>query len=301
MYNDRPSAKHMVLTLAGWAVGLLAVAGVMVAISTAMAPKTPSDKLPAAVETTATATAAVVATMVAPPVATPTVPAPTPAPAAKRSSASTKPLAGKVVVIDAGHQAFGDSSVEPIGPGSPTRKAKVSGGASGVTTHNAESLVNLQVARRLQEELVSRGAKVVMVRTKQAVNISNSKRASIANNAHADLFIRLHCDGNSDRSLSGLSTLVPGANKWTKPIVAKSKKAGVFIHDAVISETGAVDRGVVTRNDLSGFNWSKVPTVLVEMGFLSNPAEDVKLSTMAYQLSLATGLANGIEKYLTAK
>jgi N-acetylmuramoyl-L-alanine amidase len=159
----------------------------------------------------------------------------------------------------------------------------------------------LQVARRLQEELVRRGAKVVMVRTKQNVNVSNSKRAAIANDADADLFIRLHCDGNSDRSLTGLSTLVPKSNEWTRPIVAESKKAGGDVHEAVIARTGAKDRGVVSRGDLSGFNWAKVPTILVEMGFLSNSAEDQKLSTASYQQALATGMSAGVEEYLTAR
>ena len=137
-----------------------------------------------------------------------------------------------------------------------------------------------------------------MVRKSQNVNISNSKRADIANDAKADLFVRLHCDGNSNRSLTGLSTLVPKSNKWTAPIVAESKKAGVLVHKAVISETRAKDRGVVARSDLSGFNWAKVPTVLVEMGFLSNVSDDVKLEGGAYQQALAVGLAKGIEDYL---
>ena len=41
--------------------------------------------------------------------------------------------------------------------------------------------------------------------------------------------------------------------------------------------------------------------MLVEMGFLSNPGEDVKLARSAYQQALAVGLANGVEDYLTAK
>lgn len=308
MYNDRPSTKHMILTLVGWAVGLLAVAGIMVAISTAMAPKTPSDKAPAQTEATSTATASVLPTLVVPPPVTTTapvpvpvpVPAPVPTPTPSQSSSPAKSLTGKVVAIDAGHQAGGDSSLEPVGPGSSQKKPKVTSGTSGVTTHNAESSINLQVALKLRAELLRRGAKVVMIRTKQGVNISNSKRASIANRAKADLFIRLHCNGSTDHSVTGLSTLVPKSNTWTKPIVAESRKAGGYVHKSVVGQTGARDRGVVGRSDLSGFNWAKVPTVLVEMGFLSNSAEDVKLSTAAYQQSLASGMASGIEKYLKA-
>ena len=58
------------------------------------------------------------------------------------------------------------------------------------------------------------------------------------------------------------------------------------------------DRGVVERDDMTGFNWSKVPVILVEMGFLSNRSEDQMLSTGAYQDKLAKGLADGIEAAL---
>lgn len=309
MYNDRPSTKRIVLTLVGLGVGLLVVFGLIVALSTALAPKTPTDASPteepsASVVATPSAASALVqasapATLTGAPV--PPVASPASAASPKRSAVHANSLSGKVVVIDAGHQAHGDASPEPIGPGAAEMKPKVATGATGVQTGNLESLVNLQVARKLQQELLARGANVVMVRTSQNVNISNSKRAGIANDAHADLFVRLHCDGNDNHSMVGLSTLIPKSNRWTRPIVAESKKAGRYVHNAVIAQTGAHDRGVVDRGDLSGFNWAKVPTVLVEMGFLSNPGEDVKLARSEYQQALAVGLANGVEDYLTAK
>ncbi len=117
-----------------------------------------------------------------------------------------------------------------------------------------------------------------MVRTSQDVNIANSKRAEIANDAEADLFIRLHCDGNDKRSMMGLSTLVPASNKWTRPIVGEQHaRREATCTRRSSRQTGANDLGVGDRGDLSGFNWSKVPTVLVEMGFMTNPGEDVKL------------------------
>lgn len=219
---------------------------------------------------------------------------PEPAPAQKAAPASTK----GVVVIDAGHQKKADLSLEPIGPGASERKPKVQGGASGVATKNAESAVNLEVAKRLRDELEARGVRVIMVRERQDVNVANSKRAKIANEADADLFIRLHCDGSGGGSTRGLSTLVPGKNRWTGPILSESMKAGRIVHKAVIRSTGAKDRGVISRSDLSGFNWSEVPTVLVEMGFMSNPDEDRKLDSDEYQDKLAEGMADGIVDYL---
>jgi N-acetylmuramoyl-L-alanine amidase len=212
-----------------------------------------------------------------------------------------------VVVIDAGHQAQGDSSLEPIGPGSSSKKPRVSDGATGVVTHNPESKVNLEVALKLQKVLEAQGVKVVQVRTTQDVNISNSARAQVANKAAAAhpgtpvLFIRLHCDGISSSSANGLSTLIPEKNQWTGPILSESAKAGRLVHAAALSATGASDRGVVTRADLSGFNWAKVPTVLVEMGFMSNATEDRKLGSADYQQKLAEGMGRGIVQYLKSK
>ena len=206
-----------------------------------------------------------------------------------------------VVVIDAGHQLKADMRTEPIGPGSSARKPRVESGAAGVVTHRPESLDNLQIALKLRDVLVKRGVTVVMVRTKQKVDIPNSKRAKIANAAHADLFVRLHCDGVTSSSVKGVLTLVPAKNKWTSPIVKASARSGRDIQRAVVKLTHAKNRGITKRGDLSGFNWSKVPTSLIEMGLMSNRAEDRKLASASYQNKLAVGIANGIMSFLAGK
>lgn len=60
------------------------------------------------------------------------------------------------------------------------------------------------------------------------------------------------------------------------------------------------NRGVVVRDDLTGFNWSKVPIVLIELGFISNPNEDSYLSDPDNYIKIATGISNGIN-YCFAK
>jgi N-acetylmuramoyl-L-alanine amidase len=311
MHEDRPSGTRIILTLLAWAVGLLVAFGVIFAIANALAPKAQpapqppvNQSIPSSTLTPTVAPSVTPASQVES--SPPTAPAYAPPPAAAPKPAKTKPAAansvsGQVVVIDAGHQAHGDPSLEPIGPGSSTKKAKVATGASGVATHNPESLINLRVALKLRDALRARGVTVVMVRTKQDVNVSNSARAALANRENADLFIRIHCDGTTNHSTVGLSTLVPMSSTWTRAIVAPSKKAASYVHRAVIAETHAHDRGIISRSDMSGFNWSKVPTVLVEMGFLSNPAEDRKLATAAYESLLANGLAKGISAYLATR
>jgi len=203
-----------------------------------------------------------------------------------------------VVAIDAGHQGKGDMRLEPIGPGSKTRKPRVAGGTRGVVTRKRESTINLQVALKLRTALEKRGVKVVMIRTKQDVNISNSKRAKIASAANADLCIRLHCDGSPNSEVNGVLMLVPAKNKWTGPITSASLRAGKDVQKATVKATGAKNRGISKRGDMTGFNWSKVPCIVVEMGVMTNAAEDRKLASKGYQTKLAGGMTNGIMTFL---
>ena len=204
------------------------------------------------------------------------------------------------VVIDAGHQASPDYRLEPVGPGSSVTKPCVESGTSGVVTHAPESQVNLDVALKLRDTLQARGVTVVMIRTTQNVDIPNSERAKIANANHAALFIRLHCDGVTSSSVNGLLMLRPGQTQWTGAIVEPSRIAAGYVGRSVLTATGAYNRGTVTRTDLSGFNWSQVPAILVEMGVMSNATEDRKLSTPSYQQTLANGMATGIVGYLNS-
>jgi N-acetylmuramoyl-L-alanine amidase len=74
-------------------------------------------------------------------------------------------------------------------------------------------------------------------------------------------------------------------------------RAARLVQRAVVGSTGATDLGLVSRGDLTGFNWANVPTILVETGFLSNPAERARLQSAAYDLRVARGLAAGVAAY----
>lgn len=203
-----------------------------------------------------------------------------------------------IVVIDAGHQAKADLTLEPIGPGSSTMKEKVKGGATGVATHVPEYKQVLAISLKLRDRLQAQGVKVIMIRTTDEVNIANSQRAIIGNKAGAALTIRIHCDSNANASVRGVSTLYPSGNSWVKPIEASSKRAAQLVQAATARATGAQDRGLYPRSDMTGFNWSKVPTIIVECGFMSNAEEDRLLATSAYQDKLAAGLATGVLEYI---
>jgi len=216
-----------------------------------------------------------------------------------RATTTTAPSQHLVVVIDPGHQAKGDHALEPNGPGSKTLKDKVSDGTAGVSTRTPESVLALSVSLKLRTSLQAHGITVIMTRTTQNVNISNIQRAEIANQNHADLFLRIHADGSTTQSINGIHTLYPVSIKgWTDDIAVPSKRAATIMQQQVISATGATNRGIDPRSDQTGFNWSNVPSVLVEMGFMTNPAEDRKMETDAYQAKLVAGLTQGVLQFL---
>ena len=204
----------------------------------------------------------------------------------------------KKIAIDAGHQMVGNSQQEPIAPGSSQTKAKVASGTTGVVTKVPEYAVTLDVSLLLKQELQSRGYSVIMIRETNDVNISNSERAQIANEANVDAFIRIHCNGVDDSGVKGALTMCQTAgNPYCSSQYGNSRKLSGCILSGLCSETGAKNRGVIETDSMSGINWCKVPVTIVEMGFMSNPDEDRLLSDKAYQDKLARGIANGIDEY----
>lgn len=208
-------------------------------------------------------------------------------------------VSGKVIVIDPGHANRSNLEKEPIAPGSSQMKIKDGGGAEGVVTKTSEQSINLKVAFKLRDLLQSRGYTVVMTKTREDQSLGNVERAEIGNKANAALVIRIHADSADTSSAKGASMLVPAAiNENTKAIYAASKNYGAAILNTMVNEVGMKNRGVIESSDMTGFNWSKVPVVLVEMGFLSNVEEDKLLSSQAYQDKLAKGLADGINQVI---
>ena len=197
-------------------------------------------------------------------------------------------LNGCILCIDPGHGVYPESLQ---GPGNPE-------GTSGI--HQTEEQLNLKVAKRLQEKLEDLGAIVYMTRTEAQTDMGNLERAEYANRLEADLCIKIHADSSEDPQMNGISVLVPGSSAYEDEAMMKnSMAAGKIILKELIETTQARNLGISVRTDLTGFYWSEIPVVLVEMGFMSNPEEDRLMETEAYQERLAQGMTNGIVRCLT--
>ena len=194
-----------------------------------------------------------------------------------------------------------DIKQKQIGPGASETKAKVTDGAIGVSTGQKESELNLKVSQMLEQELTKKGYNVIMTRTEENVNMSNSERAQIANNANATAFIRIHANSADSSSAKGVLTMCQTSqNKYNGNLADKSYSLSKSIVDNVAKTTNTQNRGVTRTDDMSGINWGKVPATIVEMGFLSNSDEDKLLADENYQKKIVNGIINGLEEYLNS-
>lgn len=206
-----------------------------------------------------------------------------------------KPSNGKkTVVIDPGHGPGGNIEKEAQSPDSNIMKIKDGGGAEGINSRTPEYVITMNVSLKLKSLLEANGINVIM--TKEDINLApgNIERAEVGNNNNADLAIRIHCDSADATSAKGASMLVPAPVGYATNIAEISRTYGEIILNSLVANVGMYNRGVIERSDLTGFNWSKVPVVLIEMGFLSSPEEDSLLNSDSYQEKLAQGLCRGI-------
>lgn len=216
------------------------------------------------------------------------------------SGAETATPNGYIVCIDPGHQSFDIdmSGEEPIGPGASETKAKSTSGTTGAYTGLPEFQLNLDVALKLKVMLEQRGYTVVMTRTGNDVSISNKERAEFAAEQGADIFVRLHANGEDTNTSSGALTMAPSPeNPYVSYLSSDSVLLAQCILDAYCDATGFTNLGVQYYDNMSGINWSSVPVTIIEMGFMTNEQDDTQMSNSDFQYTMAQGIADGIDAY----
>lgn len=206
------------------------------------------------------------------------------------------PFAGHIICIDPGHCVTPDANKgyrELVSPLSDETKPRYLSGTSGAAM--TEEQLNLAVGLRLRDALEALGAQVVMTREVSEISLPNTERCRIANESGADVHVHIHADGSEDKTVHGVSVLIPSGNLLGTPSIAEeSARLGQLMADCVAEATGAKNRGTVLRSDLTGLNFSEIPSVFIEMGFMTNPEEDALLCSDAYQDKIVAGMVNSL-------
>lgn len=209
----------------------------------------------------------------------------------------------KKIAIDPGHQSpkVDMSDKEPLGPGSTEMKAKATGGTQGKFTGVPEYELNMNISKLLKTELEKRGYQVLLTRQDNETAISNKERAELATKWGADIYVRIHGNGNEDSSVHGAMTMVPSSeNPFVSHLHEKSYALGEAVIQAYCDSCGMKNNGVQLFDNMTGINWSSVSVIILEMGFMTNETDDKNMQNAEYQERMVQGIANGIDNYFAA-
>ena len=207
-----------------------------------------------------------------------------------------------MVAIDASHQgADADlTEEEPVGPGSETMIKGFSEGISGTATGLEENELNLEVAAKLKDILEERGYEVFMTREDADTQLSEVERAELVNASDAQILISLHANGGDDSSERGACAQAPSYENpyiTDTDLVKKSNALGDIVLQAYCDKTGLTDKGLYNIDSRAQINWSKIPVIVLEMGFMSNTEDDTYMAEDTNQQKMAEGIADGIDLY----
>ncbi len=263
----------------------------------------------AAAPTAATASRTVASAPTSTPVVTRTAP-PARHAAPVRRAPTAGILAGKVVLVDPGHNGANGSHPEvinrPVPAGGFTKACDTAGTAA--LNGYTEAEFNYDVAVRLAAILRHEGARVVLTRHSNAgVGPCVNERAAIGNRAHADAAISIHADSFAPTG-HGFHVIEPGAVPgFNESIVAASADLGATLRDRMAQMSGLTPSnylghdGIDVRTDLGGLNLSKVPKVFLESGNMQNPHDAALQTDPAWRGRLAHVIATALTGYLEGR
>ncbi|WP_061300031.1 N-acetylmuramoyl-L-alanine amidase [Herbidospora cretacea] len=224
-----------------------------------------------------------------------------------QAEAPAKPLKGKVIVIDPGHNGGNYKRPDVINKQVDVLTQKKACDTTGTATNDgySEAAFTWDVSVRLAKLLRAEGATVKMTRDNNTgVGPCITQRAAIGNKAKADLAISIHADGAGATS-HGFHVIMPKKiNGPVDPVVAKSAKLGLAVRNAVKKQTGMPYANYIGksaldyRSDLGGLNLSTVPKIFIESGNMRNAGDAAKMKSSAWRQELAEALAGSFQTYL---
>lgn len=155
-----------------------------------------------------------------------------------------------------------------------------------------EEFVNLNVARYLAQDLRDFGYSVMEYRTTPDENVLENKNADLRNRARmanewgADYFISIHTN-------SSTNTAAQGAEAYVYRLGGEAEDLAESILESIAENLGSINRGVMSAN-FAVLRLTRMPAVLVELGYLTNPTEALNLNSPAWQRAVAAAIAEGV-------
>ena len=235
---------------------------------------------------------------------------------APQPAAAPGPLAGRLVVIDPGHQLGNHNFPRKINRLVPAGGFKKPCNTTGTATRGGypEATMVFQVARSLRTRLESLGAEVRMTRYRNrqdlwgpCVDVRGRAGNATSSRPGADLKLSVHADGSYAAGARGFHVIAPPDRApWTADIhrpsmrLATSVKAGLLSQRFGVATYTAGD-GIDVRSDLATLNLSDVPTVMVELGNMRSPYDAAVMTSADGRGRYASGLVAGVRNFLGAR
>jgi N-acetylmuramoyl-L-alanine amidase len=191
------------------------------------------------------------------------------------------PQKKQIIIVDAGH-------------------GGKDGGATSKRERYEEKELTLKTAFLVSDYLKQAGYQTILTRNHD-IYIPLETRAEIANSVDADLFVSIHYNYSANQEAEGIEVFYykEGKESPSKRII-QSKELALDVLKKMVLNSGAESRGVKPA-DFAVVRQTKMPAILVEAGFLSNPREREKLRDQKYLQVVAKGIAHGIDHYLTSR
>lgn len=182
---------------------------------------------------------------------------------------ANQPLKGRIIAIDPGH---GGSDPGAVGPGGTFEKDVV-----------------LDVALKLGQLLEDAGARVIMTRIDDRY-VSIFDRPVVAEMVKADILLSIHCNSYEGEAARGVETLY-------SPLFLENFRLAQAVQTELVSKLQLNDRGLRPRTNLAVLNGTSMPSILVEVGFISHPVEEKMLSSPEFRGKVADSLFGGIVRF----
>lgn len=190
-----------------------------------------------------------------------------PANVAQKSNKTVKKgIKGKTIVLDPGHGGTDNGTTGAYG--------------------TLEKLATLKTANALYEKLKKAGARVILTRNSDTY-VSLPERTAISNTNHADAFVSIHFDSAEDPHTRGHTTYYYHAQDYN---------FARLVNNQITSRLGTVDRGV-KFGDFHVIRENTQPAILLELGYLSSPAEEKHIAEKSFQTKAVAGIYNGLKAY----